>query len=83
MMNARHYPLNGLEKEVERLQSEAKTAMLVVVDGAVRGVIAVADTVKDGSREAIDELHRMGLKVAIIYRRQPQDGGSHSKTSWH
>jgi Cu+-exporting ATPase len=66
MMNARHYPLNGLEKEVERLQSEAKTAMLVAVDGAVRGVIAVADTVKDGSKEAIAELHRMGLKVAML-----------------
>jgi Cu+-exporting ATPase len=66
MMNARHYPLNGLEKEVERLQSEAKTAMLVAVDGTVRGVIAVADTVKDGSTEAIAELHRMGLKVAML-----------------
>jgi Cu+-exporting ATPase len=66
MMNARHYPLNGLEKEVERLQSEAKTAMLVAVDGAVRGVIAVADTLKDGSKEAIAELHRMGLKVAML-----------------
>jgi Cu+-exporting ATPase len=66
MMNARHYPLNGLEKEVERLQSEAKTAMLVAVDGSVRGVIAVADTVKDGSQEAIADLHRMGLKVAMI-----------------
>jgi Cu+-exporting ATPase len=66
MMDARHYLLNGLEKEVERLQSEAKTAMLVAVDGAVRGVIAVADTVKDGSQEAIAELHRMGLKVAMI-----------------
>ncbi|MBU2609447.1 MAG: heavy metal translocating P-type ATPase [Chloroflexi bacterium] len=58
---------NGfLRGEVERLQSEAKTAMLVAVDGAVRGVIAVADTVKDGSKIAIDELHRMGLKVAMI-----------------
>jgi len=66
MMNTRHYPLNGLDKEVERLQSEAKTAMLVAVDGAVRGVIAVADTVKDGSKEAIAELHRLGLKVAML-----------------
>jgi len=32
----------------------------------VRGVIAVADTVKDGSAEAIEELHRMGLRVAMI-----------------
>jgi len=66
MMKARNFPLNGLEKDVERLQAEAKTAMLVAVDGAVRGIIAVADTIKDGSKEAIAELHRMGLKVAMI-----------------
>ncbi len=66
MMEARGYPLNGLQPEVERLQAEAKTAMLVAVDGAVRGVIAVADTLKDGSGEAIAGLHRMGLHVAMI-----------------
>jgi len=66
MMEARGYPLDGLDSEVERLQSEAKTAMLVAVDGQVRGVIAVADTLKDSSVEAIAELHRMGLKVAMI-----------------
>jgi Cu+-exporting ATPase len=66
MMTGRSYPLGVLGPEVERLQSEAKTAMLVAVDGAVRGVIAVADTLKDGSQEAIDELHRMGLRVAMI-----------------
>ena len=66
MMKARNYPLGGLEKDVERLQSEAKTAMLVAVDEQVCGIIAVADTVKDGSVEAISELHRIGLKVIMI-----------------
>ncbi len=66
MMEKRSYALNGLAPDVERLQSEAKTAMLVAVDGTVRGVIAVADTLKDGSIEAIAELHRMGLKVAMM-----------------
>ena len=66
MMEEHSYPLNGLLPEVERLQSEAKTAMLVAVDGEVRGVIAVADTLKDGSVEAIAELQRMGLEVAMI-----------------
>jgi P-type Cu+ transporter len=40
--------------------------MVVAVDGCVSGVIAVADTVKDGSLEAIQSLHAMGLKVAMI-----------------
>jgi len=66
MMNSHNYPLNGLENTVERLQSEAKTAMLVAVDGSVRGIIAVADIVKEGSKDAITELHRMGLQVAMI-----------------
>ncbi|HEY5730083.1 MAG TPA: heavy metal translocating P-type ATPase [Anaerolineales bacterium] len=66
MMETNNYPLNGLESDVARLQSEAKTAMLVAVDGKVEGMIAVADTLKDSSAEAIGDLHRMGLKVAMI-----------------
>src|SRR5258706_715557 len=66
MMNANNYSVNGLESEVSRLQSEAKTAMLVAIDGKVAGIIAVADTVKDGSKEAIAELHRMGIKIVMI-----------------
>src|SRR5574341_465053 len=66
MMGARGYSLNGLESEIGRLQSEAKTAMLVAVDGKVQGVLAVADTLKDGSKQAIEELHAMGLKAVMI-----------------
>ena len=66
MMELKKYPLNGFSSDVSRLQSEAKTAMLVAVDQQVAGVIAVADTLKDGSKDAVDELHRMGLKVAMI-----------------
>ena len=66
LANLRGYLLNGLEESVERLQSEAKTAMLVMVDGQVRGVIAVADTVKDSSASAIADLHRLNLKVAML-----------------
>ncbi|MDX1377836.1 MAG: heavy metal translocating P-type ATPase [Anaerolineales bacterium] len=66
MMETQGYPLNGLVPEVTRLQSEAKTAMLVSIDGNVVGVIAVADTIKEGSQEAIADLHKMGLTVAMI-----------------
>ncbi len=66
MMQGRGYALDGLAKEVSRLQAEARTAMLVAVDGRLAGAIAVADTVKEGSSEAIAELHKMGLSVAMI-----------------
>ena len=46
MMEAAGIPMNGLIAAVERLQSEAKTAMLVAVDQQVAGVIAVADTIR-------------------------------------
>ncbi len=66
MFEARGIPLGGLESEVSRLQSEAKTAMLVAVDNVAAGIIAVADTIKDSSKDAIADLHAMGLKVAMI-----------------
>lgn len=66
MFEARGISLGSLESEVSRLQSEAKTAMLVAVDNVAAGVIAVADTIKDSSKDAIADLHKMGLKVAMI-----------------
>jgi P-type Cu+ transporter len=74
LMSGRGLSLNGLETEVWRLQEEAKTAILVGVDGEVRGVIAVADTVKEGSIEAIAELQNMGLKVLMITGDNRQTG---------
>jgi Cu+-exporting ATPase len=66
MMEERHIPLNGLNEAVEQLQIEAKTAILVAIDHQVQGVIGIADTVKEGSIEAIQRLHDMGLKVVMI-----------------
>ena len=66
MMETLGLSLNGLASEVARLQNEAKTAMLIAVDDQVAGIVAVADTIKDGSKEAIAELHRMGLNVVMI-----------------
>jgi Cu+-exporting ATPase len=57
---------SSLEDELRRLEEEAKTAMLVAVEDAIAGVIAVADTLKEDSVAAIEELHRMGLRTAMI-----------------
>jgi Cu+-exporting ATPase len=66
MFQVRGIPLGNLESEVARLQSEAKTAMLVAIDNQAAGIIAVADTIKDSSKDAIADLHKMGLKVVMI-----------------
>lgn len=66
MMQAQHLAVAPLQTAVNRLQGEGKTAMFIAVNQTLAGVIAVADTVKEGSLEAIAELHRMGLKVAMI-----------------
>ena len=55
-----------VDEDVERLQGEGKTAMYVAIDGQVAGVVAVADTVKDDSVEAIEVMHEMGLEVIMI-----------------
>ena len=66
LMGDREIHLNGLEAEARRLQDEAKTAMWLSVDGEAVGVIAVADTIKDGSQEAIEKMRALGLHVAMI-----------------
>jgi copper-transporting P-type ATPase V len=49
-----------------RLESEGKTAVFAGWGEAVRGVLAVADTLKDGAARVVAGLHRAGLKVAMI-----------------
>ncbi|MRR10099.1 HAD family hydrolase, partial [bacterium] len=51
---------------VDRLRQEGKTAVLVAIDGAFAGVIAVADTIKASAPAAVARLHAMGLRVMMI-----------------
>ncbi|GAA3137567.1 cation-transporting ATPase V/Cu+-exporting ATPase [Kribbella aluminosa] len=57
---------DGLARVAERLEEHGKTAVFAGWAGQVRGVLAVADTLKDGAADTVAELHRMGLKVAMI-----------------
>jgi Cu+-exporting ATPase len=56
----------ALAAEAERLAAAGKTPMFVTVDGRAAGIIAVADTLKAGSREAVERLHRLGLQVVML-----------------
>lgn len=56
-------PLTGL---ADRLAQAGRTPIMVAVDGEPAGVVGVADTVKDGSRDAIAALHDLGLRVLML-----------------
>ncbi|MBE0417677.1 MAG: copper-translocating P-type ATPase [Coriobacteriia bacterium] len=51
---------------IEQLEGEGKTVMLTAVDGVPAGLIAVADTLKENSREAVERLRQMGVEVYMI-----------------
>lgn len=53
-------------QQMNRLEEQGRTAMLVAVDGQWAGIVAVADTIKDTSREAIGRLQAMGIDVIMI-----------------
>ncbi len=55
-----------LDAALAEIEAGGRTAVLAGWDGAVRGVLGVADTVKDGAAEVVAELHRLGLQVAMI-----------------
>ncbi len=50
----------------EILSEQGKTLMYVSIDNSIAGIIAVADIVKPSSKKAIESLHNMGIKVAMI-----------------
>ena len=66
MMVREGVSLDGLEAEAQKLADDGKTPMYVAVDGQAAGLVAVADTVKEDSREAIAALKQMGLEVVMI-----------------
>jgi cation-transporting ATPase V/Cu+-exporting ATPase len=55
-----------LEQTARRLEAQGRTAVFAGWGGHVRGVLAVADTVKDGAAGAVAALQRMGLRVGMI-----------------
>jgi len=71
-LEGRVISLDGLKEAVERLEQEAKTAMIVAVDGNGEGVIGVADIIKEESPQAIAAIHSLDLEVTMITGDNPR-----------
>ena len=66
LMQEQGFTLDGWTEEGERLAAEGKTPVFLGVDGALAGMIAVADTLKPHAREAVAALQRLGLQVVMM-----------------
>jgi len=55
-----------VEKQIEMLESEGKTAVIICYDKKILGVIGIADTLKESSKQAIERLDKMGMNVVMI-----------------
>jgi P-type Cu+ transporter len=66
LMAARGIDLGGASDDADRLAGQGKTPMYVAVDERYAGIIAVADVVKESSAMAVEALHAMGIRVAMI-----------------
>ena len=56
------HDMNKIERKMIRLEEQGKTAMILASKESVLGIIAVADTVKESSREAVEMLQKKALK---------------------
>ncbi|RJP50635.1 MAG: heavy metal translocating P-type ATPase [Anaerolineaceae bacterium] len=65
-MNRENISLGSLEDKAKSLADDGKTPMFIALDGKAAGILAVADTVKEDSAEAIQALKSLGIEVVMI-----------------
>jgi Cu+-exporting ATPase len=66
LFSAQGFETSNIEDDLVQLQELGNTTILVAVNARLAGMIGIADTIKAGSKEAIDSLHQMGLEVALV-----------------
>ena len=66
LMEENNLDVSGTQTEVAKLQEEGKTVMFVAEEDKLLGAIAVADTLKEEAKVAIEQLHQMGLAAIML-----------------
>jgi P-type Cu2+ transporter len=66
LMNEYSISFDGLRERADRLAQDGKTPLFVAVDGRPAGVIAAADTVRPEAKQAVEDLHAIGVKTVMI-----------------
>jgi Cu+-exporting ATPase len=66
LMEREGIPASNFETELTAFENEGKTAMILAEKGKIVGIVAVADTLKENSKEAVETLKSMGIETVII-----------------
>jgi Cu+-exporting ATPase len=67
LMQENSIPVNeDADRSLEVFETQGKTATLVAIDNKLAGIIAIADTIKDNAKQAIDSLKSMGIEVVML-----------------
>jgi Cu+-exporting ATPase len=66
LMERAGIPTHDAEDKLQRLEDEGKTTMLLADEKHILGIVAVADTLKETSKEAVEQLRKMGIDVYMI-----------------
>lgn len=66
LMTENSIEVGDLGVKSDKLANEGKTPMYIAINNNLEGIIAVADTIKPSSKEAIENIHKMGIKIAMI-----------------
>ncbi|MEH6907411.1 heavy metal translocating P-type ATPase [Neobacillus drentensis] len=66
LMTLKNIPSMVGEQDLARLENEGKTAMFIAINSNIMGVVAVADTVKETAKLAVQQLNQLGIKVFML-----------------
>ncbi|MEH7500456.1 heavy metal translocating P-type ATPase [Neobacillus drentensis] len=66
LMTLKNIPSITGEQDLTRLENEGKTAMFIAINSNIMGVVAVADTVKETAKSAVQQLNQLGIKVFML-----------------
>ncbi len=66
LMEKEKIDLSESEKDIEKLEKEGKTVMMISLNGSLSGLVAVADTVKESAKEAITALQKIGITSYLV-----------------
>jgi Cu2+-exporting ATPase len=66
LMKDRNIALDGMEAKAEEMEGGGQTVVYAAVDGKFAGLVAIADAVRPGAKNAVEALHALGVEVAML-----------------